>query len=438
MFSSVKLTTTNIASHCDNRPGSRQGVVGFLLLLILSVPLQAWAAYQPDLLVKLASEGNSAYLGGGVFEATAELQSKSQPAFPGTPALFDVLLKNAGDQPDSFKVQGIGSSAGAQVRFLDPDGSDRTAALTAGFVTPLLAPGESLVYRVQVTPVSFLLGASFRVSVEAASAAEPARLDQVKTETVACSSSAALTVSAPPDAFGPPGTVVNYPYTVTNVGNTSNSFTLSVATPAGWASAIYADDGAGGGVAGDAVRQAGETILAVSTGSLAPGASYRFFVAVSIPAGSKDGAHVDTRLFATGVGAAAMDQVTTSATTATVVVAENVRNLTQGGPFANSASAQPGDTLEYRMAVTNSGTLPATSVGVLSPVPANTVAVPGSLRIATSPTGDGSACAAGVCGSVHHSGSSIVAQLGEGTTESTGGTLFPGKTLYVFFRVQVE
>jgi len=434
----MKLKTVNVCSHCDNDPKWQQGIIGFLLLLLLSGPLQAWAAYQPDLMVKLASEGSSAYLGGGVFEATAELQSKSQPAFPGTPAVFEVLLKNAGDQPDSFKVQGIGSIAGAQVRFLDPDGSDRTAALTAGFATPLLAPGESLVYQVQVTPVTFLLGASFRVSIEAASAAEPGRSDRVKTETVACSSTAALTVSAPPDAFGPPGNVVSYPYTVTNVGNTSNSFALSVASPAGWASAIYADDGAGGGVAGDAVRQKGETTLAASTGSLAPGASYRCFVAVSIPAGSSDGAHADAQLSATGGGAAAVDHVTTSATTATVVVAENVRNLTQGSPFANTTTALPGDTLEYRMAVTNSGTLPAASVDVLSEVPANTVAVPDSLRIATSPTGDGRACAAGVCGSVHHSGSSIVAQLGEGATESTGGSLFPGKTLYVFFRVQVE
>ena len=410
---------------------------GFALTALLLGAAQAYAGYQPDLLVRLASEGDAAYLGGGIFETVAQLQSKSQASFPGTAASYRVLLKNAGDLPDSFQVRGPGGLSGVTVRFLDQNGVDRAAALPLGFATPTLAPGESLEFLVQVTPVAFQLGASFRVSVEAASTTDPGKIDQVKTETVACGSSAALLISSPPDGLGPPGSVVNYPYTVINVGNVGNNFTLSTASPAGWPSAIYADDGAGGGVAGDGVRQPGETVLSASTGLLAPGASYRFFVAVAVPSGSADGARADTLVSAAGAGASGSDQVTTSAVTSTISVAESVRNLTQGGAFATSTTALPGDTLEYRMAVTNSGSASASPVSVRSAVPANTTTLASPPWISSSSTGE-AACAAALCGWSGTAGGGVVAHLGVGATESAGGSLAPGKTLYVYFRVQVE
>ena len=414
-----------------------RGCCGALLSLLPGLT-QAHAGYQPDLLVKLASEGDAAYLGAGIFETTAQLQSKTQAAFPGTAASYRILLRNGGDQPDSFLLRGAGTPNGVTLSFLDQAGVDRAAALPSGFATQTLAPGESVSFLVQVTPLAFQLGASFRVGVEADSVSDPARIDQVKTETVACGSSAALTISAPPDGFGPPGRVVNYPYTVTNVGNTVNSFALTAASPAGWGSALYADDGAGGGVAGDGVRQAGENLVSASTGPLAPGASYRFFLAVQIPAGSADGARADTLVGVAGTGASGFDQVATSATTAAISVAESVRNLTQGGAFAPGADALPGDTLEYRMSVTNSGSAPASAVGLKSAVPAGGATLPGSLRISTSPLGEGGLCAAPACGWVGETGGSIVAHLGQGATETAGGSLAPGTTLYVYFRVQVE
>lgn len=409
-----------------------------ILLALALLPAYVFGAYQPDLMVKIASEPDSAYLGGGIFETTAQLQSKSQPSFPGTPALFRVLVNNLGDQPDRFLLQGTGSLNGTALRFLDPNNVDRAAALSTGFATPVLAPGESVSYLVEVTPTAFLLGASFRVSVQASSQGDPGKLDQVKTETVVCGSTAAVILSAPPDAFGPPGSTISYPYTLTNVGNTVNSFVLSVSTAAGWNGTLFADDGAGGGVPGDAVRQPGETTPASSTGALPPGGSFRFFLVVSVPAGMTDGAHADTKISVFGTGAAAADQVTTSAVTATILVAETVRNLTKGGGFAASATALPGETLEYRMAVTNAGTLPATAVGLTSALPGHATPIAGSLRIATSPSGDGPPCSGAGCGVVSSAGGTLLAYLGEGATESAGGTLPPGKTLYVFFKVQVE
>lgn len=408
-------------------------------MLLIMGTAEARAAYQPDLLVRLASEGDGGYLGEGLFEATASLQSKSQPAFPGTAASFRVLLKNAGDLPDSFLISGSGGGAGFTVRFLDQAGADRAAALPGeGFATRVLAPGETLPFLLQVVPAAFQIGASFRVAVSASSAALPARVDQVKTETVSCGSSAAVTLSAPPDGSGLPGTAVSYPYTVTNVGSADNGFTLAVESPSGWPGALYADDGAGGGIAGDRVRQGGETTPTAATGTLSPGAGYRFFLAVSIPAASADGARADTRTTVSGRDATGADQVTTNAVAATFLVAESVRNLTRGGAFAASADALPGDILQYRMAVTNSGSAPAPSVGISSAIPASTVSLPESLWIGSSPAGEGSPCAAELCGWVRESGGNIVAHLGPGATPSAGGSLAAGATLYVYFKARVQ
>jgi len=395
--------------------------------------------YQADLLVRLGSEGDAAYLGGGVIEANAQLQSKSQAAFPGLPAAFRVKLTNAGNQSDKFLIKGTASGASFTVSYGD---GVSDAALSGGFTTADLLPGESLSFSVQVAPAALPLGADYRVTVDVSSlqaaAAGQVKADQVKMETISCANSAAVTLSAPPDGLGSPGNVVNYPYTVTNVGNAANSFVLSVQSPADWTSALYADDGAGGGVAGDALRQAGESVPSTSTGVLAPGASYRFFLAQTVPAGSADGTHADTRVSAVGVGTSGVDQVTTSASAATITLAESVRNLTQGGAFAPRANALPGDTLEYRMAVTNSGSVPATSVGISSAVPTNTTTLPGSFWIGTLASGEGSACAEPLCGFVRLTGGSIVAHLGSGASEVAGGSLLPGTTLYVYFRAQVE
>jgi uncharacterized repeat protein (TIGR01451 family) len=260
------------------------------------------------------------------------------------------------------------------------------------------------------------------VVVSAVSQADGTRRDQLKTETVACGSSAAVTLSAPPDGSGVLGSVVSYPYTVTNVGSGVNSFALTATSGNGWPTALRAEDGTS----------------TTSTAPLAPGASYRFSLLVSVPSAGTNGDRADTHLSASGAGASGADDVTTTALAAVVSMTENVRNITQGGTFQPVASAFPGDTLEYRMSITNSGALPATAVSIDSSVPANTTCQPGTVWVGTSPGGDGSACPAADCGFARAASGGIVAHLGQGATDSAGGALQPGKTLYVYFRVQVD
>lgn len=434
----MKLVGINKFRAGCERPRILLAQLCCVLFFWLFMGNEALALFRPDLMVRLASEGDSSYVGEGVFEPSAATQSKSQAAYPGLPAQFRVLLKNGGDRPDRFLLTGPAGGSGFTVGYLDQGGVDRGAALSGGgYLTGSLAPGESVALLVQVSPTLFTLGASYRVAISAVSAGEPAAVDQVKTETVACSLTAAVTVSAPPDGAGAPGSQVSYAYTVTNVGSADNAFVLAL-DGGGWQGTLYADDGAGGGTAGDGIRQGGETRVTSSTGVLQPGNSYRFFVVVAVPESGTDGVRGEARLSATGDGAGGADQVATSVVAPVISVGESVRNLTRGGVFAPDTDAVPGDVLQYRMSVTNSGSAPATSVGIDSPLPPGLTLVAGSLGIFLAPEGGGAPCPLADCGWARESAGNIVARLGQGATGSAGGTLLPGKTLYLLFHAQVN
>jgi uncharacterized membrane protein len=424
MFPHMKLVNTNVF-RCPRALRVILSAAVCCLLLLLSFPGAARAAdYQPDLMLRLASEVN--FLGENAFEPVAAIQSKSQAAFSGSPANYVIKLKNAGALPDSFQIRGTGSGSAFTVSY----GGGINAARPEGFRTATLQPGATLVFSVQVTPAPLPLGAVYPVSIEAVSNNAATRVaDQVKTETIACGSTAALTLSAPEDGFGQPGEVVTYHYTLTNVGDANNSFSLSAVLPPGWSGVLHDKDGR----------------VTAATGDLAAGTAYPFDLLVTVPPGLADGARGDALVSATDHGAASgADLVTTSATTATISVVESVRNLTQGGPFSPSAQALPGEILEYRMAVTNSGTKTATALAIRCALPAyrgstgvtSLASVPASLRVLSSAAGEGT-CAAD-CGWARESGGSITAHLGAGATETSGGSLPPRQTLYVFFRVQVE
>jgi uncharacterized repeat protein (TIGR01451 family) len=409
-----------------------------VIFLVLMGTAGVALGYQPDLMGRLASQ-EGAYVGEGILEPGVVTQTTSQPVFPGRTAEYRIVVKNLGSQPDRYLLKGSWNENGLSVRYLDEGGVDRGSILFgAGYSTAIVAPGATVSFLLQVTPAQPLPGASYRVTLSATSLTVPDKVDQIKAETVACAQTAAVTVSTPPDAWGFPGSLVTYPYTVTNVGNTEENFNLSFSRSTSWPTAIYADDGAGGGIAGDGVRQAGESRETVSTGVLPPGASYRFFIAVTIPSDSVDRSRADTRLSVFSEAARAGDEVTTSAISALLTLAESVRNLSRGGPFAPVTEALPGDTLEYRMSLTNSGSTGATGVAIDVPLPGNTGYLPGTLWVGTSASGDGPPCAAADCGFARESGGNLIARLGQGATDAAGGTLAPGKTLHLFFRVQVE
>ena len=193
-----------------------------------------------------------------------------------------------------------------------------------------------------------------------------------------------VAITAPADQSVPSNTTAYYAYTLTNTGNAGNTFNLSaLSAPPGWGAALYADDGAGGGVANDGIHQPGETTVIASTGALAADATYRFFMAVAVPAGTANGTTDATTLSVTGTGDAGAgddtsDAVTTTAQAPALTLVKDVRNVTTGGAFGAAANATPTQILEYRVTVTNGGPVAASSVVLSDPINANTGFVVGS------------------------------------------------------------
>jgi len=263
-----------------------------------------------------------------------------------------------------------------------------------------------------------------------------------------------VSVSTPSDSSGGTNTVVYYPYTVTNTGNASNTFALSAASGAGgntWTATLYFDAN------GDGVHDAGETTVTATTGALAADATYKFFVAVTIPAGVANGQTDVTNLTVTGSGDAGAgddtaDSVTTTANAPTLSIVKDVRNVTTAGSFASTASAKPTETLEYRLTVTNGGSIAATGLYVTDPDNAYTTYVANSMYIGSNATTyngagntlqdddatGGSACATDACGHSSSSSGNLTFYLGTGATEAAGGSLAASGTVYVYFRTTVD
>jgi uncharacterized repeat protein (TIGR01451 family) len=280
------------------------------------------------------------------------------------------------------------------------------------------------------------------------------------TTTVTVTAVYTVSVTSPPDASGGSNTVVYYPYTVTNTGNDNNTFTLTAATGSGlpnsWAATIYLDAN------NDNVHQPGETTVTGSTGLLAPGGIYRFFVGVAIPLNTANGQTDDTTLNVNGTGAGsaatAQDNVVTTAAAPAVTVVKAVRNVTLVGPFGATANATTGHILEYRLTVNNSnlgGAITATQVVLTDPDHTWTTYVANSTWIGSNgATSNGAgnvlqdddstitaeiACAVDACGYSNATpGGLFTANLGNLATEAVGGSLSPGSTVYVYFQARVD
>ena len=282
------------------------------------------------------------------------------------------------------------------------------------------------------------------------------------TTTVTVQTVYAVTVNTPVDQSGGASALINYAYTVTNMSNVANTFNLSAASEAAgetWTATLYADDGAS---PNDGIRDGDENTVIASTGSLAAGANYKFFVEVTIPDSGSNPTTDDTILTVIGTGDATAvddtsDTVTTTASVPNLSIVKQVRNVTDSGSFANTATADPGDILEYQIAITNDGASSAEVVVLSDTDNANTTYVPGSIWIGS----DGTASNGGsnvneddnntgaedcglandTCGHGNDDGSgNITIYAGSNATEIVGGSLAGGgvSTVYVYFQVTVD
>lgn len=251
-------------------------------------------------------------------------------------------------------------------------------------------------------------------------------------------------------------TTATYTCYFRNTGNASNTFTLSASSnPVGWTAALYADDGAGGGTAGNGSREANENNVPPAGVSVNADTDYHFFLVVSVPQHTANNQTASTRVTTTGGQPGGADDtfvdVTTTAKAPALSVQKKVRNYPAGAFLENGVTAKPNDTLEYQVKVSNGGTVKATKVKLEDTLDSHVTFVDNSLyagngtafdtgnnrNLSNGPSGD-AACAADDCGAGNHSGGKVTFYLGDGATESAGGSLNSNSFVYVYYRVTVN
>lgn len=112
--------------------------------------------------------------------------------------------------------------------------------------------------------------------------------------------------------------------------------------------------------------------------------------------------------------------------------------FTKAATDLNGAPLRPGDAIEYAIALTNTGNDAATGVTLRDTIPANATYVPGSIVIASGPGAGPKTDAAGDDEAEWDAaGRRVIVRLGAGAGAIAGGTLAPGASTGVRFRVAV-
>jgi outer membrane protein assembly factor BamB/uncharacterized membrane protein len=138
------------------------GVLCFGMLLVSLGGVARGQAFQPDLLLRLASDDT--YVGDNLYNSE---QSRAQTVSSGVAAIAIILAQNDGDSTDTFTLTGTAGGAGWAVRyFLGPDrGTEVTAQLLgAGWTTGAMAPRNTRVLRVEVTPDASVTGGASKTA----------------------------------------------------------------------------------------------------------------------------------------------------------------------------------------------------------------------------------------------------------------------------------
>ena len=187
-----------------------------------------------------------------------------------------------------------------------------------------------------------------------------------------------------------PGDVFYFPHVVTNAGNFDDYINLTAVSAGGWPVTIYRD------VNGDGVYQpaldiplldsAGDADAIPDSGLLSdsgPGSSMRILVAVTVPAGTADGAGDVTTVTGTSV----FDPTKTDTATDTInVTSPNVSVVKSVAPLGPQP---PGTILTYTIVVTNNGSAAASTVVLTDPIPANTTYQAGTITYNAAARTDG-------------------------------------------------
>lgn len=182
---------------------------------------------------------------------------------------------------------------------------------------------------------------------------------------------ASLTLVANGAQNANPGGVVNYPHTLTNTGNGSDTFNLTTGNAGLFAMSgvqIFADNGSG--------SPTGPAITSPVT--VVAGASFKFIVQGTVPAGAT--ATQTNTITVTATSGFGASPPTASNTDVTTVTTNAIVTLSKS---ASVSSGPAGTAITYTLTYQNIGNVAATSVAITDILPAGLTYTPGTLRWST-------------------------------------------------------
>jgi uncharacterized repeat protein (TIGR01451 family) len=214
-----------------------------------------------------------------------------------------------------------------------------------------------------------------------------------------------------------------FAHTVTNGGNGDDTINLTAASAGGWTVALYND------VNGNGTYESGTDTLLTDTnadgtpdsGLLAHDGAMHILVAVTVPAGTADGASDVTTVTGTSV----FDNTKTD--TATDTIDTTAPDVAVVKSVAPAGAQPPGTTLTYTVVVTNNGTGAANAVVLTDPIPANTTYQAGTITYNAAARTDGADA---------DNADYNVTNAGQVTV--TIGTLGSGASVTVTFQVKID
>lgn len=250
-----------------------------------------------------------------------------------------------------------------------------------------------------------------------------------------------------------------YACTVTNSGNNSNTFSLSVLpdvalAPWGYLR-ILADDGLAGGTPNDSIHTSGETTGVNTTGAMVADSLYYFFVEVEAINNTPNGSSgAFTLTVSDGATASTTVSKTTTISAPATTLVKYWRNVTAAGAFSQTSGvAPPGDVVEYQVKINNAGSATMTSAVLSDVLDANTTFEAGSIWAGTNATTyngagnvnltdntTGDSCATELCATANYNSGTktVTAYVGNGATETAAGTFSAGSTMYIYFRAKIN
>ncbi len=354
---------------------------------------------------------------------------------PGTTTTFTLFINNTGPQPDNYNLSAstdgsfsnITLPAGWTVEFMDPATGDLITN------TGTIAADAAKEVTVEVTVPDHDLAGTKHLYLKTESFASGA-LDVIH-DAVTVNTKSAISLVAPNSGQISPGATITYQHTLKNVGNvdvntTADRLSIQVEnSEEGFTAVLYWDKN------NDGVIDSGDELIATDNdnsvdlstiGDLIIFEEVRFIVQITANSAVDDATTNTTTISVVNGDASLTDTVKdiTKVISGNLVITK-LQSLTNGSDYGKTQlEADPGNTIYYKIMITNNGTQEVTNIVIKDATPPFTTMKEAVSTIET------------IAGSVTVEAEPASGNKGAITVKVTA--LKPGETVTITFAVQIN